>query len=146
MGAQTMTPDQIGLVEQSFQMVRPMQGQAAGLFYRRLFEIAPETTGLFADANMTRQALRFMGTLNLLVSLMRQPANLERAATELAARHGEYGVTQALYTPFGEALLWTLEQCLGAAYDHETREAWAAGYSLIATAMTGATPKLAKAG
>lgn len=133
-----MTPDQIGLVEQSFQMVRPMKGQVAGLFYRRLFEIAPETAALFGGSNMTSQGLRFMGTLNLLVNLLRRPDDLAGAARELAGRHVGYGVLAEHYAPFGDALVWTVRQCLGAAFDRETEDAWTAAYAELAAVMTEA--------
>ncbi len=133
-----MTPDQIGLVEQSFQMVRPMKGQVGGFFYRRLFEIAPETALLFDGVNMTSQSLKLMATLNLFVGLLRKPANLRAAAAELAERHTHYGVKREDYAPFGEALLWTLAQCLGAAFDDETRAAWQAAYAELAGAMAPA--------
>ena len=44
-----MTPDQIELVQTSFNKVAPAADEAGMLFYRRLFEIAPETRMLFAD-------------------------------------------------------------------------------------------------
>jgi hypothetical protein len=45
--AATMTPAQIGLIQQSFSKVAPISKQAAALFYGRLFEIAPEVKPLF---------------------------------------------------------------------------------------------------
>ncbi len=132
-----MTPDQIGLVEQSFGMIRPMKGQIAGLFYRRLFEIAPDARALFHETNMTRQSLRLMATLNLFVGLLRRPDDLAEAGRELAERHAGYGVKPADYAPFGDALMWTLSQCLGPAFDAETQAAWRAAYDAIARAMTG---------
>lgn len=130
-----MTPDQIGLVRQSFQMVRPMKGQVAGMFYRRLFEIAPEGARRFAGVNMTSQSLRFMATLNLFVGLLDRPTDLNAAAAELAERHRGYGVDPAMYEPFGDTLIWTLGQCLGAAFDDETRNAWAEAYATWSSAI-----------
>ena len=42
-----MDAEQVELVRGSFEMVKPITGQAADLFYNRLFEIAPETKPLF---------------------------------------------------------------------------------------------------
>ena len=42
-----MTPAQTKLVQDSFRKVVPIAGQAAEMFYSRLFEIAPETRTLF---------------------------------------------------------------------------------------------------
>ena len=130
-----LTPDEVALVEQSFAMIRPMKGQAAGMFYRRLFEIAPRTEPLFADANMTRQSLRFMATLNLAVGSLRHAEVLRALGAELGARHAGYGVEPRHYAPFGEALAWMLEQGLGPAFDDETRAAWAAAFDALSGAM-----------
>ena len=133
-----MTPDQVALVEQSFAMIRPMKGQAAGLHFRRLFETAAETAPLFRGTNMTSQGLRLMGTLNLLVSSLRRPEVLEAAASELSALHAARGVAPDHYEPFGAALMWTLEQGLGPAFDDETRAAWTAAHEALSGAMIAA--------
>ena len=44
-----MTPHQITLVQTSFAKVVPIAATAADLFYRRLFEIAPDVRGMFPD-------------------------------------------------------------------------------------------------
>ena len=43
-----MTPTEIGLVQGSFEAVKPIADKAAALFYGRLFEIAPEVKPLFS--------------------------------------------------------------------------------------------------
>ncbi|MGB8487951.1 MAG: hemin receptor, partial [Xanthobacteraceae bacterium] len=42
-----MTPDQVKAVQASFAKVAPIADTAAGIFYSRLFEIAPEVKPLF---------------------------------------------------------------------------------------------------
>ena len=49
-----MTPDQIALVQQSFSKVAPIADVAAGLFYGKLFEIAPEMRPLFGATSPNR--------------------------------------------------------------------------------------------
>lgn len=41
----------------------------------------------------------------------------------------------AHYDTVGQALLWTLEQGLGASFTPEVRDAWAETYSLIVSVM-----------
>lgn len=57
-----MTPEQISLVQQSFEHVEPIADTAAELFYGRLFEIAPEVEPLFGD-DMVEQGRKLMSTL-----------------------------------------------------------------------------------
>ncbi|MFL6651077.1 MAG: globin domain-containing protein, partial [Sulfurifustaceae bacterium] len=54
---------------------------------------------------------------------------------DLGRRHVRYGVQPSHYDTVAAALLWTLEQGLGADYTPETREAWTAVYTLLAGTM-----------
>jgi hemoglobin-like flavoprotein len=47
-------------------------------------------------------------------------------------------VRDAHYATVGEALLWTLEQGLGAAFTAEVRQAWAQTYAVLSTTMRAA--------
>ena len=57
---------------------------------------------------------------------------------EVGRRHGGYGVTDAHYDTVGEALLWTLEQGLGAEFTPNARSAWALTYGTLAGVMQNA--------
>ena len=48
------------------------------------------------------------------------------------------------YESVGIALLWTLEQGLGDAFDDETREAWATAYGTLASVMIAAAEDAAR--
>ncbi|MBV9427363.1 MAG: hemin receptor, partial [Bradyrhizobiaceae bacterium] len=61
-----MTPDQISAIQQSFAKVAPISQQAAALFYRRLFEIAPPVASLFRG-DMREQGRKLMATLAIVV-------------------------------------------------------------------------------
>ncbi len=62
-----MTPQQVELVQKSFQKVVPIAATAADLFYNRLFEIAPETRALF-PTDMTQQKIKLMAMLGTAVT------------------------------------------------------------------------------
>lgn len=64
---------------------------------------------------------------------------IEPSVRPLGARHATYGVRDEHYAPVGAALLWTLEQGLGADFTDETRTAWATAYGILATAMMEAS-------
>ncbi|MEL7277083.1 MAG: globin family protein [Pseudomonadota bacterium] len=129
-----MTPIQIDAVQGSFEKVAPIADQAASLFYGRLFDIAPEVRSLF-KGDMEEQGRKLMQTLGVVVNGLKDLESILPAAKDLAARHVTYGVTPAHYAPVGEALIWTLEQGLGPAFDTETRTAWETAYGTLSTAM-----------
>jgi hemoglobin-like flavoprotein len=56
----------------------------------------------------------------------------------LGQRHAGYGVKEQDYETVGQALLWTLEQGLGAGFTPDVREAWTTLYQLVAGVMCGA--------
>jgi hemoglobin-like flavoprotein len=68
-------------------------------------------------------------------------ANLHRLETmmaqveQLGRRHVRYGVIGEHYAPVGEALLWTLEQGLGAEFTPSVKAAWTEAYLALSGAM-----------
>ena len=131
-----MTPAQVDLIQDSFTKVAPISEQAAALFYGRLFEIAPEAKQLF-KGDMKEQGRKLMMTLAVVVNGLTNLESILPAASALAKRHVAYGVKPDHYAPVGEALLWTLERGLGAAWTQELAAAWAAAYGTLSQFMIG---------
>lgn len=129
-----MTPEQIQLIQQSYAKVVPIADQAAQLFYGRLFTIAPEVETLF-HGDMDEQGRKLMATLTVVVGGLNKLDTILPAASALAKRHVGYGVRPSHYTPVGEALLWTLEQRLGADWTPALAEAWTAAYTILSGFM-----------
>jgi nitric oxide dioxygenase len=129
-----MTPDQIKLVQDSFAKVAPISGQAAELFYGRLFEIAPQVRAMFPD-DMTEQRKKLMATLAIVVQGLNNLDTILPAASALAKSHVSYGAEAAHYPVVGQALLWTLEQGLGPSWTPEVAAAWTGAYTTLSGFM-----------
>ena len=138
-----MTPEQKDLVRESWALVLPIADDAAALFYGRLFEIDPATRPLFAAVRPEEQRRKLMLALDAAVRGLDQLDALVPVIEALGRRHVGYGVTEAQYDSVGAALLWTLENGLGAAWTPATAEAWAAAYALLSGVMRGAARELA---
>lgn len=132
-----MTPEQIHLVQQSWERLQPARTAAAELFYGRLFELAPDTRPLFRR-DLHAQGAMLMSTLDLVVRSLSRLADVLPAAAALARRHVDYGVQPAHYERVGSALLWTLEQALGHDFTPALRAAWSSAYTTLADAMKAA--------
>jgi hemoglobin-like flavoprotein len=132
-----MTPEQITLVQTSFQKVVPIAGTAADLFYSRLFETAPQVRSLFPD-DMTEQKKKLMAMLATAVTNLHRLDTILPAVKALGERHKGYGVAADQYAPVGAALLWTLEKGLGPDFTPETKAAWTEVYTALAGVMTEA--------
>ena len=137
-----MTPREKTLVQESFARVAPISDLAAELFYQRLFELDPSLRRLFSP-DLKIQERRLMQTLSFAVHGLDRLDELVPAVEALGRRHVGYGVRAEYYATVGAALLWTLEQGLGAAFTPDVRAAWVMVYDLLATTMQQATPRAA---
>ena len=133
-----MTPKHIEQISQTWRSVATLGDAAAELFYQRLFEIDPSTKPLFANTDMSAQSQKLLDALGFVVESAEHPEKLVPLLQELGRRHVGYGVEDRQYQSVGAALLWTLEQGLGAAFTDEVRGAWTAAYSLVADTMVQA--------
>lgn len=129
-----MSPIQVGLVQESWKQVVPIADQAAHLFYGRLFELDPKLRTLFKE-DMAEQRRKLMVMLAAAVEGLSRPVALLPVLRELGRRHFGYGVKPQDYGTVGAALLWTLEQGLGAAFTAEVRAAWTETFGLVASTM-----------
>jgi nitric oxide dioxygenase len=129
-----MTPAQVTLVQQSFAKVAPIAEQAAGMFYDRLFEVAPQVKAMF-PADMTEQRRKLTATLAVVVNGLSHLESVLPAASALAVRHVAYGVKAEHYPVVGSALLWTLQQALEEGFTPEVADAWIAAYGMLSGFM-----------
>lgn len=129
-----MTPEEIHLVQASWEKVRPISTQASELFYGRLFHVAPELKLLF-KTDMRAQGHRLMQTIDTAVRELEHWDSLVPVLQKLGERHVGYGVRAADYDTVGSALLWTLERGLGDAFTDDVKQAWIAAFTAIAETM-----------
>ncbi len=106
-----LTDQEAELVRASFRVLSVDGPGAAACFYGRLFEISPETRGLFV-ADLARQGVKLMSTLAPVVE-------------DMAFRHLAYGVRPEHYSVVGEALQEMLAERLAADWTPEVAAAWA---------------------
>lgn len=129
-----MTPEQIKIIKLTFAQAMSNKEAVGRMFYDRLFAIAPETRAMFSG-DMEVQGRKLMDTLALAIGMLRDTPALATTLQSLGARHVTYGVRDEHYKPVGEALIWTLENGLGAAFTGEARGAWMTLYGTVADVM-----------
>jgi hemoglobin-like flavoprotein len=128
------TETDLELVRSTFQLVVPISGVAADMFYERLFYMAPSLRPMF-PTDMRDQKRKLMV---MLTSAVHGLDNLDMLAPQLmalGARHARYGVKDQHYKAVGEALIWTLERGLANAFTPEVERAWVRVYLLMAATM-----------
>jgi hemoglobin-like flavoprotein len=129
-----MTPEQISLVQASFERLGPQLPAMAARFYQELFQKDPALRSLFAT-DLTEQRARFARKLTEIVAAIPRLDDLLAHTRTLGARHAGYGVRTADYQTVGAALLAALAAVLGDSFDAQTRQAWALAYNLVAETM-----------
>ena len=133
-----MKVDQITLVQDTFDKIRPISEKAAKLFYNRLFELDPSLKSLF-KGDMKTQGKMLMQMLDYAVTGLDRLDTIILAIQNLGIRHAGYGVKDEYYETVGEALLWTLEQGLGKDFTPDVKDAWAEAYKLLSDIMKSTT-------
>jgi hemoglobin-like flavoprotein len=141
-----VTGAQRALVRESWLRCQPTLRQAGAEFYERLFALDPAVRRLFAATDMAEQQRKLVTMLTEIVSQLDRPDELVPEVLELGRRHRRYGVKDADYETVEAALLWTLEQALGAEFTPAVREAWSEAYLLVATLMRRAVGRQSLAG
>ncbi|CAM9670726.1 unnamed protein product [Discosporangium mesarthrocarpum] len=111
-------------IKRTFALVEPIAATAATLFYGRLWDVYPETKGLFEDTDMESQKEKLMKTLGVAVSMLNDLDGLVPILQDLGRRHIDYGVKANMYPMVMESLLWTLEKGLGEEWTPEAAAAW----------------------
>ena len=129
-----VSPTQISLVQNSWAKVGPIAETAADLFYSRLFELDPSLRELFPE-EMSEQKKKLMQTLAVCVNGLDELGEIVPAVQALGKRHVDYNVKPEQYETVGVALLWTLEQGLGEAWNADLAEAWTEVYGVLSATM-----------
>lgn len=125
-----MNRAQIELVQITFAGVEREGERASAMFRGRVAEIAPRLVPVL-PAEPVAALGAVVAELHDLHEVVRRA---QRLAETHVARGGDVGDVAAVRI----ALLWTLEQLLGPAYDADVRNAWAATSGALVTVMIGA--------
>jgi nitric oxide dioxygenase len=129
-----ISPGQKQLVQDTFQYVKPVSAAAAQLFYSRLFQLNPSLKPLF-KGDLEDQRRKLLASITAVVEGLDRFDEMLPGVQAMAARHECYGVRPEHYEDFGAALLWTLERALGPSWTPDVRQAWAAVYDSLSSAM-----------
>jgi nitric oxide dioxygenase len=133
-----MTTQQIQHVKSTWAMVATLDAEmVGGLFYNRLFEIAPQIRPMFR-APMPEQSKKLLAMIGYVINKLDKLDEIIDEVAKLAQRHVQYGVEAGHYAIVAEALLWTLEKGLGEHWTEEVKEAWVLCYTILSEAMIAA--------
>lgn len=131
-----MTTKNIDLVKNSWALVAAMDMETVGgLFYNRLFEIAPGVKPMFKNNSIPEQSKKLLTMLSYVIAKLDKLEDIIGEVKKLAQRHQGYNVQAAHYTAVGDALIWTLDKGLGERWNDELSTAWVEVYTVLSNAM-----------
>ena len=132
-----MNPTTIHDVQRTFDLITPIADNAASLFYSKLFELDPSLKAMF-KSDMSEQRKKLMQILGVAVSSLSNLNAIVPAVQDLGRRHVQYGVQPQHYNTVAQAILWMLEQTLGAAFTPAVKQSWTEVYTILADTMIAA--------
>ncbi len=136
-----MTREEIALVRESFESLRPIPRGIGRSFYEILFALDPSLKALF-KGDLDAQGAMFVSALGLAVAGLDDAHTGERLLRDLGQRHAAYGVTGAHFATFREALVRTLKAQLGAGFTEAHAGAWRAAFDRIGAVMREASGRV----
>jgi hemoglobin-like flavoprotein len=129
-----MMPEQVELIQKSFDALWPVRRRVAELFSDRFFELAPDARALFPQ-DISRQQLKLMDMIAAIVGALDKREMFQSIISYSGRQHAQFGVKRAHFVAFGEALIWGLEQQFGAAFTPDLKQAWIMLYDAVQNDM-----------
>lgn len=125
-----MTPNQISVVQASWQKVDEKNHEVAEMFYQRLFELAPELRQ-FYQSDLQEYGTRLMRNLGTAVASLARLDSVLPMLQEFGQQRFERSIKDGYETAVRNAMLWALEQRLAEDFTQDVRTAWNETYSLL---------------
>jgi serine/threonine protein kinase/hemoglobin-like flavoprotein/class 3 adenylate cyclase len=132
-------PDTHYLVQSSFEKIAARKEEASRLFYKHLFDIAPQVRQMFSHVDMEVQGAMLMNMIAAAVKGLDRLDELKPVLEDLGRRHANYGVRIEHYAAVEECLLSTLSTLMGADFNVDVKLAWTRIYNFIAETMIEAS-------
>lgn len=128
-----MTPND--LIRTNLELVATAAPDLTARFYERLFRLHPSLQHLFGRRSAEAQERMLLEAIVAVVDHLEDATWLESTLGALGAKHVEYGVRDEMYPLVGGALLETLADVSGDAWDAPTAKAWSDAITFIASTM-----------
>jgi len=126
----TLSASQCDRLHDSFDRLTDKMNLHSVYFYDALFTHAPELRSMFRE-DLEGQGMRFMQTLAVILSKVRDPDELGAQLSDLGATHKVLGVKQAMFAPMEEALIDTIRNALGDDFTPDLEALWRQAYGQI---------------
>eukprot|EP00795_Rhopilema_esculentum_P003391 gene3391-1745_t len=140
---------EVEIIQNNWQVVeQDLQGNGL-LLFRRLFKEHPdvrtkfyfavennlELDAIMEDDRLARHAKGVMDTISFAVSSLHDLPSLVPILKHLGAAHAKFQLQEEHFQAVGGALIWTLENAIGGAFDESSKNAWLTLFGVVAENM-----------
>ena len=127
--------DTKALIQRNLDVVLDSAPDLAARFYAKLFQHHPELSSLFVRRPLAVQERMLLEAIAAVVDHLDDAPWLDQTLRVLGAKHVDYGVTDEMYAMVTSALIDTLRDASGQAWDEPTHQAWSAALAFVAERM-----------
>ncbi len=130
-----MDQNQINLVKNSFNEMKPQADKLVDLFYGNLFKNAPNFIPLF-PSDMTEQKKKLIAALVAVVTSLDNLEKILPVIEDLGRKHTQkFGVKPEDYNVVGGSLIQSMQTLMGEKFTKEVENAWETAYGILASVM-----------
>ncbi len=129
-----LTRERVSRIRRSFCYLQPDIELFAQVLYARLFAEYPHIKRLFRGDQMAQEK-QLAAMLTTMIRGLDRLDQLKPTLWSLGRRHVKYGVREADFDAFFEALMWALGVFLGDRFSRSTQDAWVSFYAFISQIM-----------
>jgi len=124
----------LGEIRSSWALIERRAPEASAYFYEHFFAHNPRYRKMFTGDPEVQQRRLFQAVARVIADFDDLDDFLPYLR-RLALRHRKFGLRSAHYQAFGESMMATVQRYTGTAWTDLTRQAWEAGYGLVAAVM-----------
>lgn len=125
-------------IEKSFKLLEPCADELVQRFYEQLFKRYPTVRPLFQNTSQITQTKKFLATLKLVITNLRNPDLLVDTLMVLGKRHKNYGALPEHYAAVASTLLDVLKEFTGDMWTQKIQYAWSDALETVAATMLNA--------
>jgi hemoglobin-like flavoprotein len=129
-----MTQEQITIIRQNWDVLKPDAKQVGYLLYEKLFTDAPFLRPMF-DEDITNQACKLAAVISFVVSKLHRLEDIFPDLQDIGAKHNQYNIPEHWYDVIGQCLITTLKDESGSMWNKEQEMAWLSLYSVLKEQM-----------
>lgn len=125
-----MTEEQIHLVRESWEQLKPTSRQIGRSLYDRLFVALPVAKHLF-DEDIHQQACKLAAVISFVITKLHRIEDIYPDLRNVGGMHSKYDIPFDWYNIVGNCLVASIKDGMGTQWTEKLEEAWNSLYDIL---------------